>query len=371
MADQLQETSSSPSDSERSHRRWVPPLVFVAGLLAFLLYQAVAWALVAFLLDFPEGTDSEALYAGIWLLLVGVPLAWWWIVGGRRRRWSAAGATAGLVMSLIALGVTLTGSTGDPHAPTPRHDVGDADVPLYYVGPRFRGWPLDAAVIFPDASGESRDSDLSFDRGDDLFLGYGETCEGSSCAPSFEMDVHILDHTDFGGECVRRFVTTRGVTPVETDANGTVFFVGRLVVTFPDQPDPALVDETLRQLRQVGDSRHPGDPPVPTAEVAESIPGTAPCGRPGDEGADPRGPLLERILDPGDDPAAGAGDDPKAPSRTVAASARRCQRRADVGDQLPWNPAGTRAGRCTAATSSSVSASSITRSLVPSALSKT
>ena len=30
---------------------------------------------------------------------------------------------------------------------------------------------------------------------------------------------------------------------------------------------------------------------------------------------------------------------------------------ARVGDQLPWNPAGTRAGRCTAATSSSVSAS--------------
>ena len=139
-----------------------------------------------------------------------------------------------------------------------------SQVAIYYVGPRFHGWLLDAATIFPEGGGAEHHPDLSFDPGDELFLGYGETCDGSSCGPSFEMDVHLLSSKDLGEKCVGQLSTTRGVTPAELDPVGVEFFVGRLVVTFPDQPPPALVAATVGALRAVGEpSTSKGNLPAP------------------------------------------------------------------------------------------------------------
>src|SRR4051794_33850135 len=92
-----QHRSAIPPGSaiDPSGHGWLLSALFAVGLLVALIFQEIAWIAVALVLDFPEGTDSEAVFLGLWLAIVVTPVALLWFGHGRRRRWFAGGATAG------------------------------------------------------------------------------------------------------------------------------------------------------------------------------------------------------------------------------------------------------------------------------------
>ena len=114
MSDQ-HENVTSPEEG-RARARLTATLMFVLGAVVILPVESVAWLLVSVVLDFPEGTDSEVLFIGLWLVIVVVPLVLLWVSGGRHRRWFATGAAASMVLLLAYFGVTANASLRDPDA---------------------------------------------------------------------------------------------------------------------------------------------------------------------------------------------------------------------------------------------------------------
>ena len=194
MPDQ-HENVTSPEEG-RARARLTATLMFVLGAVVILPVESVAWLLVSVVLDFPEGTDSEVLFIGLWLVIVVVPLVLLWVTGGRRRRWFATGAAASMVLLLAYFGVTANASLRDPDAGQRLAEVSaGSQVPIYSVGPKFHGWTLDDVGIDHGDDQGLDVSDTSLDPGETLFLGYGTTCTAStngSCGDRFELDLHAV-----------------------------------------------------------------------------------------------------------------------------------------------------------------------------------
>jgi hypothetical protein len=247
--------------------------MFVLGAVLVLPAESIAWLLVSVVLDFPEGTDSVALFIGLWLVIVGVPLGLLWATGGHRRRWFATGAAATMVLLLAYFGVTANDSLRDPNAGRRLAKLSaESQVPIYYVGPRFHGWTLDDVGI--DQGDVQGASDSSLDPGETLLLGYGTTCTAStngSCGDRFELHLHAVTSDDLEHRCIHRLPTRRGITPIELEDYGVVIFVGPMAIRFTDQPPDSLVVDTARALRRVGAGSTSDALPAPSYPVTQLI----------------------------------------------------------------------------------------------------
>ena len=268
------ETVTTPQPGQ-ARPRLTATLMFVLGAVLVLPIESVAWLLVSVVLDFPEGTDSEVVFIGLWLVIVVVPLVWLWLTGGRRRRWVANGAGACMVLLLAYFGVTANQSLRDPAATDRLADMAaGSQLPVYYVGSSFHGWTLDDVGIDHGDDRGLDESDRTLDTGETLFLGYGTTCTASTngtCGVRFELDVHYATSADLDHLCTRRFATTRGITPVELEDYGTVIFVGPLAIRLPDQPRDSLVTDTVMELQQVGAGSSADALPAPSYAVTRLI----------------------------------------------------------------------------------------------------
>ena len=268
------EIVTSPAEG-RARARRTATLMFVIGAVLILPVEWVAWLLVSVVLDLPEGTDSEVLFIGLWLVIVVVPLVLLWVTGGRRRQWGAIGAAASLVMMLAYFGVTANDSLRDPDAGRRLADMSaDSQVPIYWVGPTFHGWTLD--LVGTDHGGDQGldESDTTFDADEGLVLGYGTTCKVSTngtCGVRYELDLHAFTSDDLAHRCVHRLPTIRGITPVELEDYGVVIFVGPLAIQFVDQPPDSLVTDTARALRRVGVGSTSDALPEPSYQVTQLI----------------------------------------------------------------------------------------------------
>ena len=272
---QLQKVGTTDSGSVGRGGWRVPILLVTAGAVATYIGQAIAWLVVSLILDVPEGTDSIALSTSLWLLLVGVPLAVLWF-GGQRRRWFAVGGVAVVGVLLGTMLVSADRPVRDPDALRRLEATArKSPVTIYYPGPVFHGWHLDDEGIDHGEDSAVDPSATSLGAADSVFLGYGTTCTTSTvgtCGPRYEIDLHRFRAADVEDRCVHRLPATRGLAPMELEGQGVVIFVDELVVTFPDQPDEALVTATAQALRPVGESStSPGDLPAPPAPVAELI----------------------------------------------------------------------------------------------------
>jgi hypothetical protein len=271
MTGQLESVESSSQTPAR--RRWQAAAAFLAGVVLVLPVQLLAWLAVSLVLDLPEGSDSEVLFASLWLLIVVVPLVLVWHGGGRLRRWGVAGAAVTMVVLVADLVITAGQPVTDPTAARRLSAMAaDSQVPIYYVGPRFHGWTLDEVSIDHGDDQGTDDSDRSLDPGDSLFLGYGTTCTTSTngtCGVRYELDLHATTSADLKHRCIHKLPTIRGVTPVELEDYGVVIFVGALAIRFPDQPPDALVTDTARALRRVGSTSTADDLPAPSSQATQ------------------------------------------------------------------------------------------------------
>ncbi len=268
------ETATRPEQG-RARSRLTAPLMFVLGAVLVLPVEWVAWLVVSVVLDFPEGTDSEVLFIGLWLVVVVVPLVLLWVTGGRRRRWFVTGAAVSMVLLLAYFGVTANASLRDPDAGQRLAQTSaDSQLPIYSVGPRFHGWTLDdVGIDHGDDQGVDA-SDNSLDPGETLFLGYGTTCTASTngtCGDRFELHLHATSSADLQHRCIHRLPTTRGITPVELEDYGVVIFVGPVAIQFPDQPPDSLVMDTAAALRRVGAGSARDPLPAPSYQVTRLI----------------------------------------------------------------------------------------------------
>ena len=101
MPGQPHSAAPSAPGSDSGGPGWLLGALFAVGVVAALIFQEITWVAVSLILDYPEGTDSEAVFLGFWLVVEVVPVALLWIGRGRRGRWFAGGATAGTIVAIV------------------------------------------------------------------------------------------------------------------------------------------------------------------------------------------------------------------------------------------------------------------------------
>ena len=158
-------------------------------------------------------------------------------------------------------------------------------VPLYYLGAAFHGWPLEDVIIFSE--GTEAVGDDSLDPGQTLSVGYGSECSEGSCSAKVEVDIQAADAVGLANaDGCSRLRPVRGVPTVAFQMAGTVFlFTGDQAITVGSTPpDVKLAAEAATALRRVGEDG-PTSSALPPPQSAKVPLIDKACGRnPGDQG---------------------------------------------------------------------------------------
>jgi hypothetical protein len=155
----------------------------------------------------------------------------------------------------------------------------DSPTPIYYVGREFAGEPLSDVVIYDSASGGEAEGDLTLDRGQGLWIMYGDR---------FTIDTSPHGEIDFGAAvgCSRK-ADLRGV-PTVWWSDGTTLFTQDAAIRLSDTAGrPRKAAEAAQALREA-EEEHPTDVDLlpPPADVAAGV--DQACGqKPGEHGAMP------------------------------------------------------------------------------------
>jgi hypothetical protein len=155
----------------------------------------------------------------------------------------------------------------------------DSPTPIYYVGREFAGEPLSDVVIYNSASGGEAEGDATLDRGQGLWIMYGDR---------FTIDTRPYGEIDFGAAvgCSRK-ADLRGV-PTVWWSDGTTLFTQDAVIRLSDTAGKPRKAAAAAQALREADEEQPSDVDLirPSADVIAGV--DQGCGqKPGEHGPMP------------------------------------------------------------------------------------